>query len=287
MKRSLFLFLTLLALASCRQVPVHPFLAQAQNLYDLETGEPLSLRKAGQAAGVFGEWRDSLYGSPQAISFIRFNPDEYVINVVSAQEEQADSTSALCARANAVAGINGSYFDMQALTAETFIKDDGVDVSGTSPAETFRTNGLLLLNQEHILIEESDTTQTEGDKWWECMASGPILLDEGTSLTYSSESGFYQNRHPRSLIGMDADGYCWLVVVDGRADGEAAGMTIEELTHFAEGLGLTDALNLDGGGSSTLWTLVAGVLNHPSDNGRFDHEGQRVVPNILAIERAR
>jgi exopolysaccharide biosynthesis protein len=48
-------------------------------------------------------------------------------------------------------------------------------------------------------------------------------------------------------------------------------------------IGLTDALNLDGGGSSTLWTRSAGVLNHPSDNGRFDHFGQRVVPNIIAI----
>ena len=81
------------------------------------------------------------------------------------------------------------------------------------------------------------------------------------------------------------DGFIWLVVVDGRAKGKADGMTIEELTRLAAMMGLTDALNLDGGGSSTLWSSVAGVLNHPCDNHRFDHAGQRVVPNVISVKK--
>ncbi len=50
---------------------------------------------------------------------------------------------------------------------------------------------------------------------------------------------------------------------------------------------LTDALNLRGGGSSTLWALEGGVLNHPCDNHKFDNAGQRRVPNILAVKRER
>ena len=65
--------------------------------------------------------------------------------------------------------------------------------------------------------------------------------------------------------------------------GEADGMTIPELTSLCLQLGLTDALNLDGGGSSTLWTHKAGVINNPCDNRRFDHAGQRRVPNALII----
>ena len=49
--------------------------------------------------------------------------------------------------------------------------------------------------------------------------------------------------------------------------------------------GLVDALNLDGGGSSTLWTAQEGILNHPYDNKRFDHEGERGVPNCIVIRR--
>ena len=45
------------------------------------------------------------------------------------------------------------------------------------------------------------------------------------------------------------------------------------------------ALNLDGGGSSTLWTAQEGVLNHPYDNRRFDHEGERGVPNCIVVRR--
>jgi exopolysaccharide biosynthesis protein len=72
-----------------------------------------------------------------------------------------------------------------------------------------------------------------------------------------------------------------MIVVDGRFPGDAEGMTIAELTELSQKLGLTEALNLDGGGSSTLWVLPEGVLNHPYDNHRFDHEGQRIVPNII------
>ena len=52
---------------------------------------------------------------------------------------------------------------------------------------------------------------------------------------------------------------------------------------LAEKLGLVEALNLDGGVSSTLWTLPGGVLNHPCDNGKFDHVGQRIVPNAVLV----
>ena len=44
---------------------------------------------------------------------------------------------------------------------------------------------------------------------------------------------------------------------------------------------MTDAINLDGGGSSTLWTDETGVINHPYDNKKWDHAGERRVPNIL------
>lgn len=41
--------------------------------------------------------------------------------------------------------------------------------------------------------------------------------------------------------------------------------------------------NLDGGGSSALWTSTTGVISHPRDNRRFDHEGERTVPNLIAV----
>ena len=76
-----------------------------------------------------------------------------------------------------------------------------------------------------------------------------------------------------------------MIVVDGRFPGQAAGMTIGELIYLVRQLGLYSALNLDGGGSSSLWTRRLGVLNHPTDNKRFDHKGERAVPNGIVVFR--
>ena len=51
-------------------------------------------------------------------------------------------------------------------------------------------------------------------------------------------------------------------------------------------LGMDESINLDGGGSATLWVEGYGVCNHPSDNKKFDHEGERIVTNaIVAAKR--
>ena len=273
--------LALVALASCSQ-PVHHIPEGAGKVFDLRTGDELSVKKAAKADGFYGTIREE----GQFISFVRYNPDVFQTTVVTAEGEQADSTGALCLKYNAVAGINGSYFNMQELTPVTFVKDDGFVTGATTAGETFRTNGALVLNPEEIRFEACDTTDVfEQD--WEVLASGPVLVDDGETATYAEGihgwNSFYDKRHPRSLMGRDADGGVWLVVVDGRFPGEAEGMTIAELTALSGRLGLTEALNLDGGGSSTLWVLPAGVLNHPCDNGLFDHEGQRIVPNAVIV----
>ena len=59
------------------------------------------------------------------------------------------------------------------------------------------------------------------------------------------------------------------------------GDPIELVPVIASYLGMTDAINLDGGGSSTIWTSEAGVINYPYDNGKWDHDGCRRVPTVI------
>ena len=73
-------------------------------------------------------------------------------------------------------------------------------------------------------------------------------------------------------------------MIDGRFPRQGEGATLDETVAIAQQFGLKDAINFDGGGSSTLWVEGPGVLNHPYDNRRFDNYGQRVVPNILYIK---
>ena len=253
-----------------------------EKVFDLRTGTELSVRKAAKADGFYG----TLLEEGQFIAFVRYNPSAFQTTVVTAEREQADSTSALCLKYDAFAGINGSYFNMDSLSHVTFVKDDGFVTGATTTGEAFRTNGAVVLNPNEIHVEACDTTSVF-ERDWEVLASGPVLIDDGVTAMYGEDmphwKSFFDKRHPRTLMGKDSDGGVWFVVVDGRFPGEAEGMTIAELTALSEKLGLIEAMNLDGGGSSTLWTLPGGVLNHPCDNGRFDHEGQRIVPNAVIV----
>jgi Phosphodiester glycosidase len=92
--------------------------------------------------------------------------------------------------------------------------------------------------------------------------------------------GFAENRHPRTMIGTSADNTIWLVTVDGRQPELSVGMTLVELRALAHRLGLVNALNLDGGGSTTMW-VQGQVMNRPSDP-----MGPRKVSDALLIHRA-
>jgi exopolysaccharide biosynthesis protein len=107
------------------------------------------------------------------------------------------------------------------------------------------------------------------------VSGGPILLKDGKPVIdataegfHWSESPFYYNfgvrRHPRTIAGTTPDGKIIIVVADGRIPGVAAGLNFKEEVALMKCLGVTDAVNLDGGGSST-FVGPDGLRNHPSD----------------------
>ena len=73
---------------------------------------------------------------------------------------------------------------------------------------------------------------------------------------------FVNARHPRTIIGADAHGDLWLAAVDGRDSSHSIGMTFADLERLCDRLGLTGALNLDGG-SSTGMVVQGKVVNRP------------------------
>lgn len=267
-------------------------------LFAVSCGSSRRLAKSDSPAINWG-WREicpgveagnasvSLFGSNQNISVVRYRLSMYDTCIANDTGADADSTSALVERHGGIAGINASYFDMKALTPVTFVKENGICEGRTSEGEFgLRTDGLLHIRRGHrIGIEkcariDCDTDCEDSD---DAIASGPVLLKNGQPLVESwPDNTFYAKRHPRTLFGTSGDRWGYMIVIDGRSV-HAAGATIPEAVEIALMLGLDEAINLDGGGSSTIWVKGEGVLNHPSDNRRFDHFGQRVVPNILYI----
>lgn len=121
----------------------------------------------------------------------------------------------------------------------------------------------------------------EPDGRTELLAGFPALLAGGAwvgDLEQAERPAFAAARHPRTAVGWDPERRrLWVVVADGRREGLVEGMTLPELADLLLALGAEDALNLDGGGSSTM--VVDGrVVSRPSDPG-----GPRPVVNALVI----
>lgn len=92
----------------------------------------------------------------------------------------------------------------------------------------------------------------------------PVLVRGGRAWVQDDGTGFVSGRHPRTVAGWDGAGRVLLVTIDGRQPAHSIGMTLPELADFLVGIGAVEALNLDGGGSTTM--VVAGqVINLPSD----------------------
>jgi exopolysaccharide biosynthesis protein len=78
-----------------------------------------------------------------------------------------------------------------------------------------------------------------------------------------------------------------LITIDGRND-NAAGMSLTEMTKIVKWLKATNGINLDGGGSTTMWVKGQtdnSVVNYPTDNKKWDHEGLRKVANVVLVKK--
>ena len=232
-----------------------------------------------------------IFGSRQSISVVSYPARHFATQIVQL-DGKGETTGRMGEAADATAAINGSYFNMKTFTPITFVMVDCRVLGRTTPGELMRTNGIIAIRDKQghdVAIFACDTTQYPriARRYRAALAAGPLLVSGGKIIEYDSGDSFYTHRHPRSLIGKRPNGEVVMAVIDGRAKGQAAGATIAEPAYIARLLGLTDALNLDGGGSSALWTAQeGGGVSHPSDNRRFDHAGERAVPNgIVARPR--
>ena len=222
---------------------------------------------------------DDLYGNPQVVSIAKYSQATMNTSLYD-KEYSTMGTNGLAAEAGATAAINGSYFNMSNLTSCTALWVNGVEVATTDPAEFARCNGILGFKDGVFMIEtySSSTTSEQlaawGQKYDSFVACGPILRLNGVSQDpYIGGEGFY-GPHPRTMLGKCPDGTVYMVVTEGRLEG-ASGFSLPNLLSLAEDLGMSDAINLDGGGSSTLWVTGTGVINRPSGGS------VRVVPNIV------
>lgn len=203
-------------------------------------------------------------------------------------------TSELAAKSGATAAVNGSFFDVKNGGAVDFIKINGqmldssrLDAKGRL---TFhQKSGIVIQKNKVRIVRQTDSLDA---KWAEklsdenVMVTGPLLLWQGENAPLS-KIAFNDNRHPRTCACVTAKNELILLTVDGRT-AQSQGLNLHELTFLMKNLGCRDAVNFDGGGSSTMFIAgqpANGVVNMPCDNKLFDHEGERKVSNIFVLKK--
>jgi exopolysaccharide biosynthesis protein len=112
------------------------------------------------------------------------------------------------------------------------------------------------------------------------VAGVPQLIKDGrVDITWEKEKSsksFVETKHPRTAVAKLKDGKFLMITVDGRSE-SSGGISLNDLAALLLEFGAVDALNLDGGGSTTMF-LDGKVANHPSDK-----EGERKVSDALLV----
>jgi len=181
-------------------------------------------------------------------------------------ETDARRTSAFLAEHGLQAAINAAPFDVVHEQAGQPQDVHGLLVSeGRKVSRAGRAPALVIDRNNRAWIE--DTMDRVPENAWNAVGGFAVILRGGEPTGRGD-----QKLHPRTAAGVSKDGR-WLfwVVVDGRQFGHSGGVTTGELAALFLHLGAADAINLDGGGTSTM--VVAGpdggpqILNRPVHGG--------------------
>lgn len=270
---------------------------------------------------------EDLFGGPQVVNVLAVDPESPAVRLQLTAADVWDETRQpipdLAKKIGAVAAINGGFAPGRKHPEVGYgiMKFNGrvwPFVNDHAFHETTEGHGRSAVGIDagggwHFASRggRADALGVNWDADWpgveNAMAGGSLLVIDGRVnplVTESGATGAYAEektvrhltfkRHPRTAIGVTKKNVAVLVAVDGRSEQHAAGMTLHEVGRLMIELGCTDAMELDGGGSTTMWidpsnsasTTPAnlssnGVVNHPTDNKTFDHEGLR--PLRLAV----
>jgi len=256
---------------------------------------------------------DNLFGGRQSVSIteVDLNNPNVVFRInhrdsyvgpspgTSSPDYPRAYTSTMAAEIpNAKAAVNGTYFNTASYNPDsplmpwgggtTFLRINGSTIHAFdgSNVNSFSMGILFNSRADFSILKKSGNWSGRTGAWNNMMVSGPVLLTNKVVETYDPGNNHANLRHPRTAVGkINATNKVLFVTVDGRTE-QAAGMSCTELAKVMLALGCDNAINLDGGGSTTMWAKgepFSGVVNYPTDNGIYDHLGQRRAANALIV----
>lgn len=174
-------------------------------------------------------------------------------------------------------------------TGSSRIPENGLVLSATGTARDWILKNLkvgkqIKIHRQLISVEDNSKFKIQNSKWQmaeDIVGGGPQLIKNGMiEITLAQEKiaeSFSTTRHPRTAIAKLKDGKILLAAVDGRQPNISVGMSLNELANLLLEFGAVEAINLDGGGSTTM-VLENKIVNKPSDQ-----TGERAVSDALLV----
>ena len=269
------------------------------------TSEPLSLsfdlRRCDSVAVFKGakveelrpgvKWTSTITtwkGEPRSINIVSIPKSEFK-NLHLTYPSGMVKTSTQCIEADALVGINGQYFDNSSGgtgLARDFLKIDGVVVTegANNRGDTYASGAFVFSDN---MADVKKVSKNEGARKLtdeNVMVCGPHLIDNGTYRSLDQSTTHNTDTHPRTAVAVTYDDCVLFVTIDGRFPGQAVGMPTTLMQEFFTLLGAKSALNLDGGGSTTMYIKGRGVVNHACDGKNWDNPKERAVNSIIYLK---
>ena len=176
---------------------------------------------------------------------------------------------------NVVAAVNGDFFNMATGEPTGTLVMNGIRVKDDATTQARTWFAIDADNKAYIGTGELPENTVEA-------IGGALVLIRDGAINLGEDDSYYTTKQPRTAVGVTADGDVVIVVADGRQSPYSSGYNYMELAEKMLDLGCVDAINLDGGGSTTYLAQYAGtdeltLANSPSD-GR-----EREVSSTLMV----
>lgn len=203
-------------------------------------------------------------------------------------ETTRQTTLQFITRQHAQLGINGSFFTFVKHTLDTddvsLVVSDGHVVA---PLDPHRPWVLNITPGNHVQIRKVTASEVgkPGTRLHDAIAGSDLLVEQG-KVVAPTGSKFYDGHPPRTAVAVTRQGRLLLMTVDGRQPGFSEGMSLQEVARFLVAHGAVEALNFDGGGSTTM--AIADphprIINFPSDRKLDGKAGEaRAVGTNLGV----
>jgi exopolysaccharide biosynthesis protein len=202
-----------------------------------------------------------------------FADNQFGTNIIAYTSEIAEAN-------NAIFAVNGDYYGFR---TDGIVIRNGI-IYRDQPA---RTGLAFYLDGSMRIYDETQTNAQEllDAGVWNTLSFGPALLESSAIATgfdtvkIDANIGNHpiQGNQPRTGVGIIDKNHFVFIVVDGRSSGYSRGASLAEFAQMFKDLGCTDAYNLDGGGSSTMY-FHGRVVNNPLGKNR-----ERGTSDILMI----